>query len=256
MIFSIYIRIFAILLTIFSDMRMTYKKINKKTKTTTMAHIGKEISNAVKSFWQTRKKQGSVLAGKQLDAFLCLLSNVAYSVGVPRDCIYLKNNHIPGYFRASKDWDLLIISPKGNLIAAIELKSQVGSYGNNLNNRTEESLGSAEDFWTAYRENSFKCTQTPWLGYMIIVGKEEASTHPVKLNEPHFPVRTEFKNSTYLDRYKILCQRLLLEHKYNAVGLLATSGKDSYENLAENISIETFLSSFKGYLSGVEYEFK
>lgn len=221
-----------------------------------MISIEKKISNAVKSFWQTREMQGSVLAGKQLDAFLHLLADVACNTGVPRDCIYLKNNHVPGYFRASKDWDLLIISPKGNLIAAVELKSQVGSYGNNLNNRTEESLGSAVDFWTAYREESFKCTQAPWLGYMMIVGKENASTHAVKLNEPHFPVRPEFKNSTYLDRYKILCQRLLLEHKYNAVALLATSGKDSYENLAENISINTFLSSFKGYLSGVEYEFK
>ena len=221
-----------------------------------MIDIHKEISNAIKSFWQTRDEQGSVLAGKQLNAFLHLLSNIAYKAGIPRECIYLKNNHIPGFFRASKDWDLLIVSPKGNLIAAIELKSQVGSYGNNLNNRTEEALGSAEDFWTAYREKSFKCTQTPWLGYMMIVGKEEASTHIVKLNEPHFPVRTEFKGSTYLDRYKILCQRLLLEHKYNAVALLATSGKNSYENLAENISIDTFLSSFKGYLSGVEYEFK
>ena len=33
----------------------------------------KEILHAIKSFWQTRKKQGSVLAGKQLDAFLLLL---------------------------------------------------------------------------------------------------------------------------------------------------------------------------------------
>lgn len=221
-----------------------------------MIYIEEKISNAIKSFWQTREMQGSVLAGKQLDAFLYLLTDVACDAGVPRDCIYLRNNHVPGYFRASKDWDLLIVSPRGNLITAVELKSQVGSYGNNLNNRTEESLGSAEDFWTAYREKSFKCVQTPWLGYMMIVGKEKASTHTVKLNEPHFPVRPEFKNSTYLDRYKILCQRLLLEHKYNAVALLATSGKDSYENLAENISIKTFLSSFKGYLSGVEYEFK
>ena len=68
--------------------------------------------------------------------------------GVPQECIYLKNNHIPGFYRATKDWDLIIISPKGDLVAAIELKSQVGSYGNNLNNRTEESLGSSEDFWT------------------------------------------------------------------------------------------------------------
>ena len=40
----------------------------------------------------------------------------------------------------------------GRLLAVIELKSQVGpSFGNNFNNRTEEAIGSAVDFWTAYR---------------------------------------------------------------------------------------------------------
>ena len=216
----------------------------------------KEILYAIKSFWQTRQKQGSVLAGKQLDAFLALLKKKAVEAGVPSECIYLKNNHVPGYFRATKDWDLLIVSPKGNLIAAIELKSQIGSYGNNLNNRTEESLGSADDFWTAYRENTFKCVQSPWLGYMMLVGKDNRSLRHVKANEPHFPVRPEFKDSTYLDRYTILCQRLLLEHKYNAVALIATSDEDSYENLSDKISIESFISSFQGFLSGVNYEFK
>ena len=216
----------------------------------------KEILFAVKSFWQTRQRQGGVLAGKQLDAFLALLKKKAVEAGVPSECVYLKNNHVPGYFRASKDWDLLIVSPKGNLIAAIELKSQIGSYGNNFNNRTEESLGSADDFWTAYRENSFKCVQSPWLGYMMVVGKDDSSLRQVKANEHHFPVRQEFKDSTYLDRYTILCQRLLLEHKYNAVALITTSDEDSYENLSDNISIESFISSFQGFLSGVNYEFK
>lgn len=219
-------------------------------------NMRKEISLAIKSFWQTRQTQGGVLAGKQLDALLLLLKKKAEEAGVPSKCIYLKNNHVPGYFRATKDWDLLIVSPHGNLIAAIELKSQIGSYGNNLNNRTEESLGSADDFWTAYRENTFKCVQSPWLGYMMVVGKDERSLRHVKANEPHFPVRPEFKDSTYLDRYTILCQRLLLEHKYNAVALIATSNKNSYENLADNISIESFISSFMGFLSGVNYEFK
>ena len=176
--------------------------------------------------------------------------------GVTSDCIYLKNNHVPGYYRASKDWDLLIVSPKKNLIAAIELKSQVGSYGNNLNNRTEESLGSSEDFWTAFRENAFSCNQSPWLGYMMVVGKDEESTHVVKVNEPHFFVRKEFKEASYLDRYRILCQRLVLEHKYSAVSLIATTVKGSYENLADNISIDTFIDSFRGHLLGNESEFK
>ena len=61
---------------------------------------------------------------------------------------------IPGYFRPTKMWDALVIY-KSRLIAAFELKSQVGSFGNNFNNRTEESIGSANDFWTAHRENAF-----------------------------------------------------------------------------------------------------
>lgn len=215
-----------------------------------------QIATAIKAFWNTKKKQGNVLAGKQLDAFLTLLTKVAINAGVPSDCIYLKNNHIPGYYRATKDLDLIIVSPKKNLVVAIELKSQVGSYGNNLNNRTEESLGSSDDFWTAFREKTFTCNQSPWLGYLMVVGKDKNSTHKVKVNEPHFPVRPEFKDATYLDRYSILCQRLVLEHRYNAVALVATEDKNHYENLADNISIETFINSLRGHLLGLADEFK
>lgn len=215
-----------------------------------------KISEAIKFFWETKKRQGNVLAGKQLDAFLTVLKEIAIDAGVPESCVFLKNNHIPGYYRATKDWDLIIVSPKNNLVAAIELKSQVGSYGNNLNNRTEESLGSSEDFWTAFREKTFTCNQTPWLGYMMIVGKDIDSTHEVKVSEPHFPVRPEFKNTTYLDRYRILCQRLVLEHKYNAVALIATQDSGHYDNIDNTISIETFINSYRGHLLGFADEFK
>jgi hypothetical protein len=36
---------------------------------------------------------------------------------------------------------------KGSLVATVEVKSQVGSFGNNFNNRVEEAIGSATDFW-------------------------------------------------------------------------------------------------------------
>ncbi|MGN0845760.1 MAG: PaeR7I family type II restriction endonuclease [Kiritimatiellia bacterium] len=200
---------------------------------------GALVTKAVNSFWRTKKEQGNVLAGRQLDAFLALLKKVAMDSGVPRDCIHLKNNHVPGYYRATKDWDLIIVSRKGNLIAAIELKSQVGSYGNNLNNRTEEALGSAEDFWVAFRERSFSCRQTPWLGYMMVVGKDEQSIRQVRVSEPHFAVRPEFKGTTYL-----------------AVSVIATSGEGIYESLDDNISVESFLNAFRGHLIGNEDEFK
>ena len=62
---------------------------------------------------------------------------------------------LPGFFRPTKEWDIVVVSDN-NLIAAIELKSQIGpSFGNNFNNRTEEALGTAMDIWTAYREGAF-----------------------------------------------------------------------------------------------------
>jgi hypothetical protein len=52
---------------------------------------------------------------------------------------------LPGFFRPTKEWDLLAIHD-GKLLAVIEAKSQVGpSFGNNFNNRTEEAMGSALD---------------------------------------------------------------------------------------------------------------
>ena len=214
------------------------------------------LSKAVRYFWNTKKEQGNVLAGKQMDGFLELLAKVAIDLNVPKDCIYLKINHVPGYFRATKDWDLMIVSPNKHLIAAVELKSQVGSYGNNLNNRTEEALGSSDDFWTAFREKSFVCNQSPWLGYLMLVGKDEQSTRVARVNEPHFPVRPEFKHTTYLDRYRIMCQRLVLEHKYNAVALISSEGGDQFESLDESISFDTFIHSFIGHLLGCKHEFE
>lgn len=47
----------------------------------------KQIADSIKFFWDTKKKQGNVLAGKQLDAFLALLTQVAVDAGVPKACV-------------------------------------------------------------------------------------------------------------------------------------------------------------------------
>lgn len=135
-----------------------------------------DIKNAIIHFWTTRNKQindqkvrqirdqgnrGAVTGGKQLDGFINLLKKISIDVGIPEEFIFTKGNHLPGFFRPTKEWDFLVISPRKKLIACIELKSQVGSFGNNFNNRTEEALGSAVDLWTAYREQVFPKQQPP-----------------------------------------------------------------------------------------------
>jgi len=189
-----------------------------------------DIKNAIIHFWTTRNKQindqkgrqirdqgnrGAVTGGKQLDGFINLLKRISIDVGIPEDFIFIKGNHLPGFFRPTKEWDFLVISPRKKLIACIELKSQVGSFGNNFNNRTEEALGNAVDLWTAYREQVFPKQQPPWLGYLTVVEKSEKSISPVRVNEPHFKTLEEFHGTSYLDRYRILCQKLMAERHYS-----------------------------------------
>jgi hypothetical protein len=228
----------------------------------------KDIEQAVNLFWDTRSSQNSerkksdqgnrssVTGGKHLDGFVSLMSKVATDLGVPQDCVYTKGNALPGFFRPTKDWDLLIITKKKQLIAAIEFKSQVGSFGNNFNNRTEEVLGNAVDLWTAFREKGFPQTTPPWIGYFILVEKSMKSTNVIRLKEPHYKVRSEFVNTSYLDRYKLLCQKLMLEKHYNAASLIWTDSTKSYGSIDSELTVESFIESYAGFLIGKLNSFK
>jgi hypothetical protein len=221
------------------------------------------IKRAVGHFWKTRGTQknsenkkadqgnrGAVTGAKQLDGFIELLYKVSTDMGVPKDWIYTKGNTLPGFFRPTKNWDFLIISPQSELLVVVEFKSHVGSFGNNFNNRTEEAVGNAVDLWTAYREKSFEQIQAPWLGFLILVEKSEGSVRPVKVKEPYFDVRKEFAGTSYLDRYVLLCQKLMLEKHYSHAGLIWSDKKSNYGSLDDSISVDSFLMSYMGHLHG------
>lgn len=197
-----------------------------------------QVANAVTHFWQTRLSQdrqqgvttgtrdvgnrGAVTGGAQLDGFINLLASILESAGLPNHAIYTKRTVIPGYFRPTKDWDLVTVV-NGELLATIELKSHVGpSFGNNFNNRVEEALGSATDLWTAYREGVFRPSPRPWAGWLMLLEDTPRSQSNVKVQEPHFEVLPEFKAASYAKRYELFCERLLRERLYDAVCLLLT----------------------------------
>ena len=66
----------------------------------------------------------------------------------------------------------------------------------------------------------------------------------------------EFKESSYLDRYKILCQKLMLERHYSQSCLIWSKDDLSFGNVADEISIESFIYSFIGHLTGQIKEFR
>jgi hypothetical protein len=96
-------------------------------------------------------------------------------------------------------------------VATLEFKAQVGSFGNNFNNRTEEAIGNATDILTAYREAAFGGSSKPWIGYFMLLEDAPGSTTAVRVERPRFGVFPEFENASYAMRYCILCQKLVRE---------------------------------------------
>jgi type II restriction enzyme len=160
---------------------------------------------------------------------------------------------LPGYFRPTKLWDLLVIH-KGELIAAIEMKSQVGpSFGNNFNNRTEEAIGTAHDFWTAYREEAFGKQPRPFVGWLMLVEDAPESRAPVKDKSPHFPVFEEFKGASYLKRYDLLCQKLVQEQLYTTAAVI-TSPRNAaktgeHSGMSPMTDLKTFVTTLAGHIA-------
>jgi hypothetical protein len=230
----------------------------------------RKAREAVKSFWGSRgaakEKQtqsgavdqgerAGVTAGKNMDKFLDLMRDIVCANGLAHAQIYENRAALtlPGYFRPTKLWDLLIIY-KGELIAAVELKSQVGpSFGNNFNNRTEEAIGTAHDFWTAYREEAFGKQPRPFAGWLMMVEDAPESQCPIKNNSPNFPVLKEFKGTSYLQRYDLLCQKLVREQLYTTASLMASprSAIESgvFSELSAMTGLKTFVTSLAGHIA-------
>ena len=134
-----------------------------------------------------------------------------------------------------------------SLIAAIEFKSQVGSFGNNYNNRTEEALGSATDIWAAYREGAFKPSSRPWLGYLMLLEEAPDSVRPVRAQEPHFKVFPEFRAASYAKRYEILLTKLVRERLYDSACFLLsdrnTGPTGGYREPSLELNFDKFITS-------------
>jgi hypothetical protein len=184
-----------------------------------------------------------------LDGFVELLRNFLEEAGLDRPCIYTsKRVELPGWYRAEKKWDLLIVR-NSSLIAAMEFKSQVGGFGNNFNNRTEEALGNAADIWAAFREGAFAPSLRPWLGYVMVLEEAKKSLSPVGVQEPHFKVFEEFRGASYAKRYEILPTKLVRERLYDGATLILTgrlTGQDgSYIEPSPELSFDNLLISLK-----------
>lgn len=190
-----------------------------------------------------------------MNGFVTLVHDLICEHGVPENWVRFKTGlELPGWYRAEKKWDLLVVSDT-HLIAAVEFKSQVGSFGNNFNNRTEEAVGSATDLWAAYREGAFKPSTKPWTGYLMLLEEAPASLRPVANREPHFPVFAEFKDASYVRRYETLLTKLVRERLYDSACFLlsdaANGPKGHYREPSPELTFRKFVASLVGHVAAL-----
>jgi Restriction endonuclease XhoI len=236
-----------------------------------LANFDLQARDAIKLFWGNRdsalEKQklagredagarGAVTAGKNMDGFVTLVRDLVVGNGLTHAHMMLQRRvlSLPGYFRPTKLWDVLIVN-EGRLVAALEFKSQVGpSFGNNTNNRAEEAIGTAVDLRTAYREGAFgKEAPKPFVGWLMLLEDAPESRCAVKDNSPHFPVFPEFKNASYAQRYEILFRKLVQEQLYSSAAVLlspksaVTTGE--YTCPGELTNLKSFVTQFAAHIA-------
>jgi hypothetical protein len=228
--------------------------------------IERRLQEAVQSYWDARSQnkakqveggkidagtRGEVTGGTQMGAMEVLVADILCSAGLEKLDIKTRTAlELPGYYRAEKKWDLIVVSD-GELVTAMEFKSQVGpSFGNNFNNRSEEAIGSATDIWVAYREGRFGKTPAPFLGYFFLLQDCDRVKTPVRNKEPYFNVDPVFDGASYSKRYELLCRRLVLERVYSAACLvMATNAKKTkITQPAEDISFQRFVAALRGHV--------
>ena len=242
--------------------------------------IEKRLHGAVQSYWDARSKnkekqvqsgkidagtRGEVTGGTQMGALEVLVADILCDAGLKKLDIRTRTAlELPGYFRATKKWDLIVVS-EGQLVLAMEFKSQAGkSIGNNVNNRSEEAVGSAKDIWTAFREGRFGNSPTPFLGYFFLLEDRAKVKTPVANKEPYFSVDPEFRGEarktktggdkfqgiSYSKRYELLCRRLVLERLYSsACFIMATNEKHTeITQPADDLTFHRFVATLRGHV--------
>jgi hypothetical protein len=225
------------------------------------------VKDAVAHYWQTlarqskRQRKGdadrgaraAVTGGKQMNGFCDLVGWLLAENDMPEASIFTDSElALPGFYRPTKKWDMLVVH-EGHLVAAIEFKSQRGpSFGNNFNNRAEEAIGTASDLWEAYEQGAFGVERArPWLGWVMLLEDCDGSTRPVEVEEPHFPVFPEFKESSYAKRYELLLRKLVLQKLFDGSSLLTATAKSGprgeYDEPAADLAMKKFLAGLAGH---------
>ncbi len=238
-----------------------------------MGVYDQQISDALIAFWGSRDAQaarqqssgrvdagtrGSVTGGQHLNAVGDLVESVTASAKPARVTVHSGGGNrnpltaIAGWFRPTKQWDI-VYRLDGEPVAVIELKSQVGSFGNNANNRAEEAVGNAADLLAAQRHGQLPSHL--WRGYIFVIEDCDASRKPSTLgDDDRWAMDERFANASYVQRVSILCDRLVDDGLYDGAWAVATSQPPSFSWVEPDpplTGFDRFASGLRGFLQGL-----
>ena len=215
-----------------------------------------QVTTALFAYWTSRRDaaaaqasrgtpdrggRGGVTRGAHTDRVAQLLGTVARESGAPDAAVCYQapegdpHRHgglasrytLPGWYRPTKQWDVVVYDPQDRPCVAVELKSQNGpSFSNNANNRAEEAIGNAVDIARAVEQGLLP--SNPWLGYVYVLedapGSRSVARHP---ESAAFPIDEIFADWTYQRRARLLTRRLVEDGHYDGAWAVATSQPDN-----------------------------
>jgi len=225
--------------------------------------VRQAVQDSLKHFWNVRKE--GVLHGRTMQAFEEIIKKFLVQNGVLEEHITSgRKATVPGFYRASKKWDILVHKPLENgknlLLAAIELKSMFGSVGNNLNNRSEEAVGSAYDLKQAnirlHLSGNDDVFGRPFMGYIFVLGEHEDNKKGSRITIPLFEAddvfiaQDEGKNisESYETRAEVLVKRLVESELYTSGAFIIANAKDYklYTEPSQELGFYQFIAKLLG----------
>lgn len=235
-----------------------------------LADYDKLAKKVTRSFWESRLQakqaqqssgksdrgeRSSVTSGKNMDGFLNLIKAVVKQNGLKNAdiCLGRQALTLPGYFRPTKLWDMLIMHQE-RLVAVIELKSHVGpSFGNNCNNRAEEAIGSAHDLWTAYREAPLEKNPNPSSAGSCLSKIAKSHVAPSPVRSPTSLYSRNSKRPPMPNVMTCSCQKLVQENLYTAAATILSPRKaktsGAYSELSELTGLKNFIITLAGHIA-------
>lgn len=191
--------------------------------------------------------RGALTSGKHMSSIEQIIRQDLMNEGLQEKEVYSGglNMNLPGWYRPAKNWDLLAVH-NNRLIAAIELKSQNSSAGNNFNNRVEESLGSAEDASKAVKYGLIPGVPAPAFAFAMFVTIPDMMTER-KIPNAKFPTDPVFDKTSYWDRYVIFLRRAIAERLYQTSWLVFIDTKNmTISEPCSDFTYEKFINVLKG----------